>query len=220
MQNFVNPPQIHNFANLAPPQNQAAFQQMLKTSAHMNQAEISSPQRQPRLSVDSRVQSPVGSENKMSGMMTNIQTPQTPNPRGLVNMAYERASPLPLQNFVREKGFTNFPSIPTQSSFLDKLIKQHYNTPQGLTSEFGAYILDCKTQFKHAMGVIQTATATPVYRKEIIFPEIAPGRKTLILDLDETLIHSEIKKDTVKYDFIVVFPSLTTANETDVASRL
>jgi len=151
--------------------------------------------------------SPITNKEHYKGVM--------PDPAHL-NTAYGRASPLYLEDFEKEKGFANVPSVLVEPSFMEKLVKKEYLTSYRTHQEFDAYMNDCRTQFKHALEVINHATENPVYRKELLFPNIEENRQSLILDLDETLIHSEVQKDSETYDLVLVFPSLTIPGELDV----
>jgi len=137
-----------------------------------------------------------------------------------VNLAYSLASPFYLSDFRKEQTFINHHNR-IDTPFIDMIARGEYKNSSS-NNEFIAYVNDCRTQFMNASNVMRAASMQYIAKNSIVFPvgqrnlNIIKAKKTLVLDLDETLIHSEVAVQGKQYHLALDFPSPLTPGRVDV----
>lgn len=128
--------------------------------------------------------------------------------------------------------------------FLEKILLGEYKSNSShQPKKFGTYINECKEEFKIVKNILGNLGSSKVYQgKKINLLNIDPGnsllslsyisfsyslsityqidKKTLLIDLDETLIHSEDIKEGTEYDFKFELPPFRKGDSPDVSHPL
>lgn len=109
--------------------------------------------------------------------------------------------------------------------YLEQISKGVYSLPDN--PDFEKFVQDCKAQYIEAVAVFKAELNFPYTRTPIELPPAKsgspfshPGRKTIFLDLDETLLHSEDMQEGKKYTKTFSFPSKKNPKKIIVASAL
>ncbi len=130
------------------------------------------------------------------------QPPVSKLPAPMKQSTYEQASPLAEQDYAQ---FRRVPSVDMQRTFIENISNCLYSNHT--QADYNAFINDCRGQFHVALDILNKFKYQSDKRRAPIKIQnrTQPPKKVLVLDLDETLIHSEIMQPNQKYDLILEF---------------
>lgn len=102
-------------------------------------------------------------------------------------------------------------------TFFQKISDGEYKTCR--VPQFSQYLRSCKAEYVKAKQLEAISKGRPTSGEQVYLPKSFGKSKTLLLDMDETLIHSEEFKSGVSYDYVVQIPGMSADDKIGVFVR-